>query len=94
MLQNSNAEIEITESDSTKGIDSAIKGDADFAISSREFKDYEKELLDYEMIAKEGIAVIVNEENPMETITTEQLNQIYTGKISSWQEINGKIDDW
>ena len=93
MLQNSNAEIEITESDSTKGIDSAIKGDADFAISSREFKDYEKELLDYEMIAKEGIAVIVNEENPMETITTEQLNQIYTGKISSWQEINGKIDD-
>ena len=93
MLQNSNAEIEITESDSTKGIDSAIKGDADFAISSRELKDYEKELLDYEMIAKEGIAVIVNEENPMETITTEQLNQIYTGKISSWQEINCKIDD-
>lgn len=45
------------------------------------------------MIAKEGIAVIVNEENPMETITTEQLNQIYTGKLSSWQEINGKIDD-
>ena len=93
MLQNPNAEIEITESDSTKGIDSAIKGDADFAMSSRELKDYEKELLDYEMIAKEGIAVIVNEENPMETITTEQLNQIYTGKISSWQEINGKIDD-
>lgn len=88
MLQNPNAGIEITESDSTKGIDSAIKGDADFAMSSRELKDYEKELLDYEMIAKEGIAVIVNEENPMETITTEQLNQIYTGKISSWQELN------
>ena len=54
----------------TKGIDSAIN-DADFAISSR-IKRLRKELLDYEMIAKEGIAVI-NEETDVETITTEQL---------------------
>ena len=51
-------------------------------------KDYEKELLDYETIAKEGIAVVVNEENPLETIILEQLRKIYTGEIDSWEQLN------
>ena len=57
-------------------------------MSSRELKDYEKELLDYETIAKEGNAVVVNEENPLETITLEQLRKIYTGEIDSWEQLN------
>lgn len=57
-------------------------------MSSRELKDYEKELLDYETIAKEGIGVVVNEENPLETITLEQLRKIYTGEIDSWKQLN------
>lgn len=56
-------------------------------MSSRELKDYEKEL-DYETIAKEGIAVVVNEENPLETITLEQLRKIYIGEIDSWKQLN------
>lgn len=56
MQQNPEAEIVIEESDSSKGIDSVIKRNAEIAMSSRELKDYEKELLDYETIAKEGIA--------------------------------------
>lgn len=57
-------------------------------MSSRELKDYEKELLDYETIEKEGIAVVVNEENPLETITLEQLRKIYIGEIDSWKQLN------
>ena len=88
MQQNPEAEIVIEESDSSQGIDSAIKQNAEFAMSSRELKDYEKELLDYETIAKEGIAVVVNEENPLQTITLEQLRKIYTGEIDSWKQLN------
>lgn len=88
MQQNPEAEIVIEESDSSKGIDSVIKRNAEIAMSSRELKDYEKELLDYETIAKEGIAVVVNEENPLETITLEQLRKIYTGEIDSWKQLN------
>lgn len=88
MQQNPEAEIVIEESDSSKGIDSVIKRNAEIAMSSRELKDYEKELLDYETIAKEGIAVVVNEENPLETITLEQLRKIYIGEIDSWKQLN------
>ena len=88
MQQNPKAEIVIEESDSSQGIDSVIKQNAEIAMSSRELKDYEKELLDYETIAKEGIAVIVNEENPLQTITLEQLRKIYTGEIDSWKQLN------
>ena len=57
-------------------------------MSSRKLKDYEKDLLDYETIAKEGIAVVVNEENPLETITLEPLRKIYIGEIDSWKQLN------
>lgn len=88
MQQNPEAEIVIEESDSSQGIDSVIKQNAEIAMSSRELKDYEKELLDYETIAKEGIAVVVNEENPLQTITLEQLRKIYTGESDSWKQLN------
>ena len=88
MQQNPEAEIVIEESDSSQGIDLVIKQNAEIAMSSRELKDYEKELLDYETIAKEGIAVVVNEENPLQTITLEQLRKIYTGEIDSWKQLN------
>lgn len=88
MIQNPSAELEITESDSSQGLNAAIKGEVNFAMSSRELKDYEKELLDYDIIAKEGIAVIVNENNPLESITMDQLRAIYTGGVSHWEELN------
>ena len=47
-----------------------------------------KRTLDYETIAKEGIAVVVNEKNPLETITLEQLRKIYIGEIDSWKQLN------
>ena len=56
-------------------------------MSSRELRDPEKELLNYEVIARDEIAVIVNADNPLNDITMDQLEAIYTGKITEWKAI-------
>lgn len=85
---NPHAVIEVTASDSTSGLNDAMQGNCDFAMSSRELKDYEKELLDYEVIAQDGISVIVNSENPLDNVTAAELKSIFTGSISDWGTIN------
>ncbi|MCD8132203.1 MAG: substrate-binding domain-containing protein [Lachnospiraceae bacterium] len=87
---NPHAVINVTASDSTSGLNDAMQGACDFAMSSRELKDYEKELLDYEVIAQDGIAVIVNGLNPLADITLEELNAIFTGDITDWAAINAE----
>ena len=59
-------------------------------MASRELKDYEKELLNYRLIANDDIVVIVNKDNPLTNITLEQLKGIYTGELAGWQELSGK----
>ena len=87
---NPNAEIVIEKSDSTKGINDAMQGRCDMAMVSRELESYEQELLQYEAIAKEGIAIIVNEENPIENITIDQIRDIYNGRIKAWSDLDQK----
>lgn len=90
MKLNPNAVIQVTESDSSDGLTKAMSEECDFGMSSRELKDYEKELLDYEVIANDDIAVIVNTGNPLQDITLSQLKSIYTGNIVKWEELNEK----
>lgn len=90
MALNPNAEIQVTASDSSDGLTKAMSGEYDFGMSSRELKDYEKELLDYEAIAYDDIVIIVNEDNPLQDITLSQLKSIYTGNIIKWEELNEK----
>lgn len=85
---NPEAEIIITESDSKKGLTAAIQGKCDLAMASRELESYEKELLSYEMIAKDGILVTVNEKNPLQDITIGQLKDIYDGTVEEWKQLN------
>ena len=85
---NTHAKITVEQSDSTEGLNDTMQGKCDFAMASRELKDYEKELLNYEMIAKDGIEIIVNEKNPLDDISIKELEEIYTGKISEWKELN------
>lgn len=85
---NPHAIIDVTASDSTSGLNDAMQGRCDIAMASRELKDYEKELLDYEVIAQDGIAVIVNDENPLLNISTTQLKSIFTGELTDWGAIN------
>lgn len=84
---NPNVKIEIQESGSSAGIQSAIEGAVDIAMSSRALKDDEANKLKAEQIALDGIAVIVNKENSISNITAEQVKQIYIGEISMWNDI-------
>ena len=85
---NPNAEIEIQQSDSTTGMESTINGTCDIGMASRELKDSETEAgLKGQEIALDGIAVIVNNENSMSDITTDQVKDIYTGEITEWSDL-------
>ena len=64
-----------------------MDGSCDLAMSSRELKDYEKELLQSQAIAIDGIAVIVNLENPVENFSVEQIRAIYDGKYETWGDL-------
>ena len=85
---NQNAEIVVEATDSGDGLTRAMSGELDLGMASRDLKDYEIELLDYEAIAEDDIAVIVNAENPLENITTEALRNIFTGEFTKWEELN------
>lgn len=85
---NTKAEIEIQTSDSTTGMTSAIEGVCDIGMASRELKDSEIESgLTSQTIAMDGIAVIVNNDNPADELSSEQIKSIYTGETTSWQDI-------
>lgn len=85
---NSAAEIEIQQSDSTTGVESAISGVCDIGMASRELKDSEtSEGVTGQEIALDGIAVIVNTENPMTDITSAQVKDIYTGAVTNWEDL-------
>lgn len=88
MELNPNAVITVVETDSTDGINKAMTGECDMGMSSRDLEDYEKELLDYEIIANDDIAVIVNADNPLSDITLDLLKRIYVGDIQKWEELN------
>ena len=88
LLVNPNAEVEIITSDSTTGMNNAIDGICDIGMASRAVKDSEKEKgLKEITIANDGVAVIVNQENPIEELTKEQVADIYTGEVTTWDEI-------
>ena len=84
---NSGAEIEINQSDSTTGMTSAMSGICDIGMASRELKDEEEQELTSIVIATDGIAVIVNNDSPVEELTSDQVKAIFTGETVAWDEI-------
>lgn len=85
---NANVTIEINTSDSSTGVASAIEGTCDIGMASRALKDSEiAEGVSEVTIARDGIAVIVNNGNPTEDLTTETVKNIYVGDILTWSEI-------
>ena len=85
---NPNAEVEIQMSDSSTGMTSAIDGICDIGMASRELKDSELEAgLTPTVIATDGIAIVVNNQNTNTALTSEQIRQIFTGEITAWNEI-------
>lgn len=83
---NSNASIEIQESDSTTGVNSAIEGTCDIGMASRDLKEEEKGVK-ATAIAKDGIAVIVNNNNTIDDLTVDQIKDIFTGAVTTWADV-------
>ena len=83
---NTGAEIELQTTDSTTGMTSAIDGSYDIGMASRELQDEEKDKLDSQVIATDGIAVIVNKNNTTDELSSDQVKTIYTGDATTWDE--------
>lgn len=85
---NTNVTIEINQSDSSSGITAAADGKCDIGMASRDLKDTElSKGLTSTKIAIDGIAVIVNNENPLDNITTAQVKSIYKGETATWGDV-------
>ena len=85
---NPNVTIDVQQSDSTSGMTGTKDGVYDIGMASRELKDSEKKAgLVPTVIAMDGIAVIVNKDNAVDNITSEQILKIYTGEITLWSEV-------
>ena len=85
---NPDVTIDVQQNDSSSGMKGAIDGIYDIGMASRDIKDSEKEAgLSSIKIALDGIAVIVNKDNTLDSITSEQIKNIYTGSLTKWSEI-------
>ena len=85
---NPNAEIEHLTTDSTTGVSGALDGSYTIGLASRELKDSEIEAgAKATVLAMDGIAVVVNPENPVENLTVDQIKSIYVGEVTTWDEV-------
>lgn len=83
---NKDVTVEVNTSDSSTGMSQAAEGTVDIGMASRELKDSETAKgIKGTVIAKDGIAVIVNRSNTVEDIKLDQLKGIYTGSITTWE---------
>jgi phosphate transport system substrate-binding protein len=96
MNQNPNAEVAVTGGGSGTGIAALINGTTDICAASREMKDKEKELAKEKgaeakevIVARDGIAVVVNPKNPIKELNMQQLAQIFTGVTTQWNQLGG-----
>ena len=75
---------------SGSGIQAVSEGRCDIGLSSRALKDDEKASgLKETTLALDGIAIIVNPQNPVKDLTLEQIAKIYTGEITNWKDVGG-----
>ena len=84
---NPDAVIEIQQSDSSAGMNAALEGTADIGMASRELTDSEKAELTPVAIALDGIAVIVNQANPVTNLTKDQVKSVFTGETLNWSDL-------
>lgn len=88
--ENPGVTINYTGSGSGAGIEGATSGTCDIGLSSRALKDEEKESGAVEnIVALDGVAIVVNPANGVENLTVEQIAKIFTGEITNWSELGG-----
>lgn len=85
---NSEVTVEVQQSDSTTGVTSALEGVCDIGMASRDLKEEETAKgAQGQVIAMDGIAVVVNNDNPVDDLTSEQVKDIYVGDTTDWSEL-------
>lgn len=84
MRLNNGVTVEVNEGGSGAGMTAAINGTCDIGMASRDLTDSEKAELDFTTIATDGIAVIVNVENSVSNLTSEEVRKIYLGQLTNW----------
>lgn len=86
--------VEVQGIGSSAGIKAAIDGTADIGASSRELKEEEKSTgITEHVLAYDGIAVVVNKENPVKDLDSETVKKIFEGEITNWSEVGGNDED-
>jgi len=87
-----NADIQVSGGGSSVGVKAVGEGTHDIGMASRGLKDAEVSAypgLVQHVVAKDGIAIIVHKDNPVETLTLEEVKAIYLGDIRNWNEVGG-----
>lgn len=93
MEDNSDVTITYDATGSGTGIEAVSNGTCDIGLASRALKDVETEKgLVATTVALDGIAIIVNADCPVDDLTVEQISDIFTGKITSWEDFGGRGD--
>lgn len=89
--KNPGVTVEVQQSDSSTGITDTIDGTCDIGMASRALKEEElAEGLTSTTIAMDGVAVIVNNDCPVDGLTSEQVNKIFTGEATVWSDVIGE----
>ncbi|MEZ9525535.1 phosphate ABC transporter substrate-binding protein [Enterovibrio norvegicus] len=89
--QNNSTFIEVQGTGSSAGVKAAKNGTSMFGMSSRDLKDSEKEpSLKETVIARDGIAVVINNSNALNDLSIEQIAKIYRGEVKNWSEVGGE----
>lgn len=89
MEEHGNVKVTYNPTGSSSGIQAVAEGRCDIGLASRNLKEEETADLQETIVAIDGIAIIVNSGNPTENLTIEQIRDIYTGKITNWNEVGG-----
>ncbi len=90
MEQNPGVSFTYNPTGSGSGITAVVEGRCDIGLSSRSLKDDEKaQRLQETVLALDGVAIIVNPENPVADLDLETIAKIYTGEITNWKDVGG-----
>ena len=99
MKENPGVEVSVTGGGSGTGIAALLNGTTDICAASRKIKDKETKLASQKgiaakevVVARDGIAVIVNPANPVVELTVEQIGKIFTGATPQWDQIGGQAE--
>ena len=84
-----NVRVDVHTGGSSRGVADARQGLADIGMVSRAMKDDEKDLHAFP-VARDGVGIILHKDNPVQSLTDEQVIAIYTGRIINWKDVGGK----